>query len=158
MNFVDGGRYIKHYYKSFYEPNNIIIDFDFLKTLKPKQISIGLAEPIKHAFAQSPKFVKYLQSDSFDPFKKFEDLKRAIVWTIDLKKICLTVDPEESTNGSHKVIHLAHDYSNKIEEDSEFKVSHGEAVERGLVKEFSDDPKRLTLLKSIYNKLSIATT
>jgi 3-dehydroquinate synthetase len=155
MNFVDAGRYIKHHHKSFYEPNRIIVDFNFLKTLNAKQIGTGLAETIKHGFAQSPKLVKYLASKEFNPMHNFEDLKRAILWTIDLKRICLTVDPEESTKGSHKIIYLGHIFANQIEEESLFKTPHGVAVEKGLVKEFLNKPKQAKTLEGIYKKLGI---
>lgn len=155
MNFVDAGRYIKHYYKSFYEPNKVIIDFDFIKTLNKKQISIGMAETIKHAITQSPRLFNYLLSDSFQPFSDKESLKRAIVWTIDLKSTCLKIDPEESVAGARKIIHFAHEFTNQIEVKSMFKVSHGEALERAMPEEFKKDKLKLKQIKALYSKLEI---
>jgi 3-dehydroquinate synthetase len=154
MNYVEGDRFLKHYYKEFYEPSEIIADPKFLETISNEWVSIGLAEIIKHALYQSPRLKDYLISDSFDPFQDKSSLLRAIVWTVDLKRVCLEIDPDDQDGGSRKILRAAHDLSDKIEEKAGFKISHGRAVEEAMVEDLKDDPRYQDLIK-IYTKLSI---
>jgi 3-dehydroquinate synthetase len=57
----------RNFYKSFYEPDFIIVDPRFLETLELFHFSYGLAEIVKHAFYQSPILLQYLLSEQF-PF------------------------------------------------------------------------------------------
>jgi 3-dehydroquinate synthetase len=116
---------------------------------------MGLAEIIKHAVYQSSSLADYLLSDSFEPFNDKQSLLRSILWTADLKRICLENDPEESKDGSYLILRAAHDISDRLEEESGFTLDHGEAVERAMLEDLKDDPERLSLLKSIYGKLNI---
>lgn len=155
INDIKEGKYIKHSYKSFYEPNEIILDPSFLEYISPEWIRIGLAEIIKHAIYQSPALVEYLLSDEFDPFNDKKSLFKAVVWTADLKRICLEVDPEESHEGARKILRAAHDISDKLEEESKFTLEHGSAVEKAMLIDLKDDPEKLEKLQSIYSKLGI---
>jgi 3-dehydroquinate synthase len=127
VNDIVNNKYIKHAHKSFYEPNAIFIDINFLKTLNKEQIKISLAEIIKHAVYQSKGLLEFLLSNDFDPYNNQDTLLKAILWTADLKRICLEIDPHDnfSKDGSNLVLRAAHDISDKIEEESDFKINHG---------------------------------
>ncbi len=155
VNEVRDGKYFKHAYKAFYEPSQIILDPRFLTTLSNEQIRNGMAEIIKHGLYQSEALTGYLLSDAFDPYNDKESLLKAILWTADLKRICLEVDPEESKDGSYMILRAAHDISDKIEERKEFKISHGKAVEDAMVQDLFGKDKYTTLI-AIYTKLSIS--
>lgn len=135
LNMVDGGRFFKHYYKSFYEPNQIIVDPRFLNTLSEKQISIGLGEVIKHGIYQSQALLDFLLSTDFNPYKNKKSLLKAILWTASLKAVCLKIDIEENANGSRKILRGGHEISDRIEEDTHFKIPHGFAVTMGMYRE-----------------------
>lgn len=156
LNRVEGGKYSKHAYKSFYEPSHIVLDPKFLETLTIDQIQVGLAEVIKHAVYQSKALGDYLLSDTFSPTEDRNTLLKAILWTADLKRICLEIDPEESSDGSHQILRAAHNLSDQIEENSGFALSHGEAVIRAMAQDVSGDSERNQLLNSIYMKLGIS--
>lgn len=155
LNDLVGNTPRKHAYKTFYEPSEIILDPRFLDYLTQEQIRIGLAEVIKHAIYQSSKLAEYLLSEKFQPFSDKVSLLRAILWTADLKRICLEIDPEESRDGSYLILRAAHDISDRLEEESCFTVNHGLAVERAMLKDLEADPKKLNILKQIYKKLEI---
>jgi len=155
VNDIKHDKFIKHYYKSFYEPSQIIIDPEFLKYLSQEQVRIGLAEIIKHAIYQSSKLADYILSDEFEPFSDRSSLLKAILWTADLKRICVELDPEESKEGSYIILRGAHDISDKIEEESKFKISHSQAILRAMEEDLSNSDK-LALLQNIYNKLGIS--
>ena len=158
INDIQAGKHIKHAHKSFYEPSEIVIDPQFLDSLNNVQIRTGLAEIIKHAVYQSPSLANYLLSDSFDPFTDKQSLLRAILWTADLKRICLKIDPEESKDGSYKILRAAHDVSDKLEEESGFTLSHGKAVEKAMIEDLYSNKEKYNLLVEIYTKLGIGYT
>jgi len=135
LNMVDKGRFFKHYYKSFYEPNEIIVDHRFLDTLSEKHIATGLGEVIKHGIYQSQALLDFLLSSNFDPHKNRKSLLKAILWTASLKAVCLKIDVEENANGSRKILRGGHEISDRIEEDTHFEIPHGLAVAIGMYRE-----------------------
>lgn len=135
LNMIDKGRFFKHYYKSFYEPNQIILDSRFLDTLSEKQISTGLGEVIKHAIYQSQTLLDFLLSQDFDPYTNKKSLLKAILWTATLKAVCLKIDVEKNVNGSRKILRGGHELSDRIEEDTHFEIPHGLAVAMGIYRE-----------------------
>lgn len=155
LNDVKDGIYKKHAYKSFYEPSKIILDPRFLETLNDEQTRVGLAEIIKHAVYQSSGLAEYLLSNAFQPFSDRQSLLRAIIWTADLKRICLEIDPEESKDGSYKILRAAHDISDRFEEESDLKLTHGEAVEKAMLEDLQNNLSRKETLLKIYKKFGI---
>ncbi len=137
LNLIDYGRRIKHYYKSYFEPNGILIDPRFLDTLSERQVSIGLGEIVKHGLYQSGKLMDYLVSSDFDPNRNRKSLLKAILWAAALKEVCLRIDVEENANGSRTILRGGHEFSDRIEEDSRFSIPHGFAVAMGIYKELS---------------------
>ena len=135
LNMIDKGRFFKHYYKSFYEPNEIILDPRFLNTLSEKHISTGLGEVIKHGIYQFQALLDFLLSSDFDPYTNKKSLLRAILWTASLKAVCLKIDIEENANGSRKILRGGHELSDRIEEDTHFEIPHGLAVAMGMYRE-----------------------
>ncbi len=144
----------KHFYKSFYEPNKIVLCPGFLETLSNEQITEGLAEIAKHATYQSEQLRNYLLSDEFQPFNNKESLLKAILWTADLKRVCIEIDPDESKDGSNIILRAAHDLSDKIEENSHFTISHGKAVYMAMKEELQITEKS-QLLEKIYKKFRV---
>jgi len=155
VNDINGHGFIKHAYKSFYEPSQIIIDPQLLDYLNDEQIRLGLSEIIKHALYQSDGLAKYLLSDKFNPFSDRASLLKSIMWTADLKRICLEVDPEESADGSYSILRAGHDLSDKIEEESRLTIAHSEAVLRAMKIDLEKQPAKSQLLQKIYDKLGI---
>jgi len=135
LNLIDQQKFFKHYYKSFYEPNKIIIDPRFLDSLSNEQISIGLGEIVKHGIYQSQGLLDFILSANFKPYTEKESLLKAILWTAALKAVCLGVDIEENANGSRNILRGGHEISDRIEEDSHFKIPHGFAVAMGIYRE-----------------------
>ncbi|MEN9852273.1 MAG: hypothetical protein RI996_216, partial [Candidatus Parcubacteria bacterium] len=154
-DITSDGAHIKHAHKSFYEPNDIFIDKSFLETLSNEQIKISLAEIIKHGVYQSNDLLDFLLSEEFNPYLNKESLLKAILWTADLKRICLEIDPHDNTsiNGSNLILRAAHDISDKIEEEKQFKIDHGEAVLRAML--IDPNNKQMDLMIKLYKKLDI---
>lgn len=60
INHTIKNKFYKHYYKSFYEPDLIIIDKSFLSSLPINEKRNGLVEIIKHSLFQSNELYKFL--------------------------------------------------------------------------------------------------
>lgn len=156
MNLIDNDRYYKHFYKSFYEPSEIIVDPRFLNSLSGEQIRDGLPEIIKHGLYQSEALLNFLASDEFDPFSNVTDLLRVALWSAALKALCLHIDSEETATGSRPILRGGHEFSDRIEEDLCFSIPHGRAVAIGIEKELqlANSPE-LSIYKKICEKLGI---
>ncbi|MEK6819464.1 MAG: hypothetical protein AABY10_06055, partial [Nanoarchaeota archaeon] len=103
VNFLLADRAYKHFYKSYYEPNFMFLDDRFLNSLPEKQIKIGLSEIIKHGLFQSPRLYNYLSKFGKYLFTDMKKLKKAILWSANLKKACLDIDVEENENGEREI-------------------------------------------------------
>jgi len=134
LNKIAFGRAYKHYYKSFYEPDEIIIDSRFLDSLPRLQVRIGLVEIIKHGLFQSACLYDFLTAAGKELFHEKSALLKAILWAADLKRICLSVDAEENDNGSRSILRAGHDFSDRLEEDLRLSIPHGFAVAIGIVR------------------------
>ena len=159
VNKVDNKRGLKHYYKSFYEPNRILVDPRFLDTLDERHVSTGLGEIIKHGVFQSKPLFAYIQSNEFRPNQDRLSLLRAILWAAELKEVCLRIDVEENANGSRDILRGGHEFSDRIEEDTNFEVPHGAAVSIGVHREL--EIRKDPILKEVdvlYKKFSIPKT
>jgi len=157
VNFLNENRAYKHFYKSFYEPNVMFLEDRFLDSLPEKQIKIGLVEIIKHGLFQSPKLYDFLLNSGRELFKDKQKLKKAILWAVNLKKVCLDIDVEENENGSRKILRGGHDFSDRIEEDERLSIPHGIAVAIGIIKqlEMEQEKQLLDKAKKIFDLFDI---
>ncbi len=157
VNFLTESRAYKHFYKSFYEPNAMFFENRFLDSLPEKQIKIGLVEIIKHGLFQSPKLYNFLLDSGRELFENKKKLKKAILWAVNLKKVCLDFDVEENENGSRKILRGGHDFSDRIEEDERLSIPHGIAVAIGIIKqlEMEQEKQLLDKAKKLFDLLDI---
>jgi 3-dehydroquinate synthetase len=155
---VIGGekKFLKHFFRRTYLPEKVLIYEEFLHSLRRSHFLFGCAEIIKHAFFQSKELLDFLLSESFDPKEHKKGLLKAILWTQDLKKVCFHVDPEETVDGGKRIIREGHVYADKLEKESGFQVSHGEAVLKGIEKDLLEagDKTRLNNFKALVQKLT----
>lgn len=116
----------------FNDPQFILIDIDFLKTLSPREISCGLAECIKHALCQDEAFAQELLR-VLNPEARYteEQFISIIQKTIHLKINVLRMDPKEINEG--KILVYGHTIGHAIETLSKGKLNHGEAISIGMV-------------------------
>lgn len=157
VNVLLKHRAYKHFYKSFYEPNAMFLEDRFLDSLPVKQIQIGLVEIIKHGLFQSSKLHDFLFKEGKNLFQDKQKLIKAILWAAELKRVCMDIDVEENENGSRRILRGGHGYSDRIEEDKRFSISHGIAVAIGIVKQLEEekDTKLLKKAKEIFDLFKI---
>ncbi len=151
INNIEWWNFYKHHYKSFYEPNQIIIDKRFLQNLSQNDKKIWLAEIIKHGLFQSEKLYEYLLHNADKILNDDNYLLKAILRTIDLKRICIENDVDETENWSKTILRAWHDISDKIEEKMEFSIPHWYAVSIGIYEEITkeNNPEFLEKVKKI---------
>ncbi len=155
-NLIENGIYKKHAYKSYYEPNQVIVGPRFLESLPEKQISIGMGEVLKHGVYQSERLLDYIASNDFRPFENKNDLLKVVLWTAALKGVCFDIDPEETPDGAEKIIRGAHNASDKIEEASNFTIPHGLAVTQAIYNELVESKSPLLpIVENFLNKMRI---
>lgn len=151
---IGRGNHWKHFYRSYYEPDEIVVDTSFLNVLPKAQIGVGMSEVIKHGLFQSQPLFEYIMeaADEIMPNKvmgwKKRDVKpalKAALWAADLKRVCLEIDHEEQAYGSGGILRAGHFISDRLEEHYQFHVPHGEAVAVGIMKDlyYTDASQKL---------------
>ena len=107
----------------FSEPNSVIINPNFLKTLNERDIKSGLAEMMKYAFIADESFLN-LDSDNYlDFIEKAAEIKEDIV-SLDMKE-----------TGLRKILNFGHTIGHALESyylEKENYLTHGEAVALGI--------------------------
>ena len=107
----------------FSEPNSVIINPNFLKTLNERDIKSGLAEMMKYAFIADESLLD-LDSDNYlDFIEKAATIKEDIV-SLDMKE-----------TGLRKILNFGHTIGHALESyylEKENYLTHGEAVVLGI--------------------------
>ncbi len=119
---------------AFYQPDMVLIDSDFLKTLPSKEYIAGMGEVIKYAYISSPELYN-LVNENFDSIRlKDEKITDEIILKCAAIKAGV-VSSDEQENGLRKILNFGHTFGHAIESASGFKVRHGFCVIYGIVAE-----------------------
>lgn len=108
---------------SFYPPNAIFFDPEFLATLPEFELRNGITEMIKHGIVADEKHFKNLESD--------ESLESLILESSAVKLRIIQEDPFES--GLRRILNFGHTIGHALEIVSKHRISHGEAVAIGMI-------------------------
>lgn len=122
---------MKNMVGTFTQPEMVLIDPKFLKTLEQRQIKSGLAEMLKHGLIQDrdhwDNLVQLLRHEA-------DDLAPFIMDSIEIKRNIVEADPLEK--GLRKVLNFGHTIGHAIESESletDFPLLHGEAIVIGMI-------------------------
>lgn len=130
---------IKNIVGSFYQPKQVYINTNFLKTLDKRQFMSGLAEVIKYAFIEdscgykNPLFFFEYLTLCCDKLMQKESitLMRVIEYCLNLKIAVVNKDEKES--GLRKILNFGHTIGHAIESLGKYKkYTHGEAIIQGI--------------------------
>ena len=118
---------------SFYQPNLVITDTQFLKSLPRREIICGYGEILKHSLINSKYFFNFLNKN----YKKILNLKspyieKAIYESCKIKKSI--VEKDEKEIGLRKILNFGHTFAHAYEASLGYskKLNHGEAVILGI--------------------------
>jgi len=116
----------------FNDPEFVLVDTIFLKTLPKREIKCGLAECVKHALCQDKDFVNYL-AQVLNPEAEYsaEVMQEILFRTLQAKLEVLRYDPKEVNEG--KVLVYGHTVGHVIETIGDYKLNHGEAISIGMM-------------------------
>lgn len=145
---------------SFYQPNAVYINLNFLNTLDDRQYSSGLAEVVKYAFIEKScgatfeyglfDFLSVHSSKILDRDLRF--LEKIIKVCIELKIAVVKQDEKES--GLRKILNFGHTFGHALESITNYKTfTHGEAVAYGMHFMFNYAHK-LKLIDANYKELA----
>tara|TARA_B110000196_G_C21133176_1_gene659589 strand:+ start:586 stop:1656 length:1071 start_codon:yes stop_codon:yes gene_type:complete len=123
---------------TFYQPNEVIIDPNILRTLPLRQIKTGYAEIIKHSLIKDKTFYSWLKVNS----KKIYNLDNkaliyAITKSIKIKSFYVKSDEKEKliNSSSRAMLNFGHTFGHAIELMNNYKsnLTHGEAISIGMI-------------------------
>ena len=125
--------YGKNLIGSFYQPNLVISDIEFLKTLPKRELICGYGEILKHSLIANKSFFNFLDKNSNKIFKlSSSHIKKAIFESCKIKK--QVVEKDEKEKGLRKILNFGHTFAHAFEATLGYsnKLNHGEAVILGI--------------------------
>ena len=155
--------YGKNLIGSFYQPDLVISDINFLKSLPRREIICGYGEILKHSLIADKKFFSFLDKNR----SKILNLEnthiiKAIYKSCLIKKKIVESDEKESS--LRKILNFGHTFAHAYEATLNYskKLNHGEAVILGIkiASKFSLSNKLLSinefkLIETHINKLNL---
>lgn len=106
---------------AFYQPSLTYINLSTLSTLPDREIKCGLGEVVKYAFIDKSVNVELLEKGITD---------RLILECVKIK--AKIVEEDEFDFGKRALLNLGHTIGHAIEKLSNFSLSHGSAVVKGI--------------------------
>ncbi len=106
---------------TFYQPNAVYINTDFIKTLPEREVLCGKGEILKYAFID-----ERLNYNDFATLN-FEEL---IYNCLQIKRDVVESDEKES--GRRMLLNFGHTIGHALEKLYNYKLSHGECVIKGM--------------------------
>src|SRR4051812_8103317 len=123
----------KNFIGTFTPPFAVINDFQLLISLEPRDKRAGYVEAVKVALIRDPKFFETLERDA-KVLRQFEPaaMQRLIYRCAELHldHIATSGDPFEF--GASRPLDFGHWSAHKLEQLSEYRIRHGEAVAIGI--------------------------
>ncbi len=121
---------IKNILGTFTPPKNIVIDVDFLQTLKKKEIYSGIGEMIKVHAINSPKSFDEISDAYEDIVENFDIMEKFIHNSLLMKKKLIEID--EFDTGQRNIMNYGHSFGHAIETATNYEIPHGIAVTIGM--------------------------
>lgn len=117
---------------SIYQPREVWIDINTLKTLPQKSFIEGMAECIKHGAIASESYFTFLETHKDSLLKRDEILLESLVEG-SCKIKGNIIDQDEKESGVRKLLNFGHTIAHAIESVSKYRISHGDAVSLGMI-------------------------
>ncbi len=118
---------------SFYQPELVISDMNFLKTLSKRELICGYGEILKHSLIANKKFFNYLNKYFLNIMGlKSPFIEKSIYESCKIKK--MIVEKDEKEKDLRKVLNFGHTFAHAYEATLNYskKLNHGEAVLLGI--------------------------
>ena len=119
---------------TFCQPNLVITDIVFLRSLPKREMICGYAEILKHALISDKKFFYFLKNNYRDILNlRSNIIKKAIFRSCKIKKAI--VEKDEREINLRKTLNYGHTFAHAFESALGYtnKLNHGEAVLLGIL-------------------------
>ncbi len=127
-NGIDVGVY-KNLVGTISQPEFLLYDYSFLKTLPESEWINGFAEIIKHACIGDKEMFSFLKNNSIEKFQSsLKEIGELIERNADIKYRIVCND--ESETGERKLLNFGHTIGHAIENTA--RLSHGHAISIGM--------------------------
>ena len=147
-------KYGKNLIGSFYQPDLVISDVQFLKTLPNRELICGYGEILKHSLIANKSFYKFLDKNS-DKILKLSSpfIEKAIYESCRIKKN--VVEKDEKEKGLRKILNFGHTFAHAYEASLGYskKLNHGEAVILGMTSALNFSLKNDLIQKKDYKSI-----
>ena len=155
----------KNFIGTFAPPHAVINDFEFLDSLPERDKRAGYSEAVKVALIRDAAFFERLEADAdslraFDPTAMERLVRRSAA--LHVEHIATSGDPFEF--GSARPLDFGHRAAHKLEQISDYRIRHGEAVAIGVALDtvYSGlvgllDSKSVTRVLDLLQKLGLET-
>ena len=117
---------------SFYQPEAVFVDVEFITTLDTRELVSGLGEIIKYGILTDGKLFNYVTRNLDRIFSyDFKTLNKVISESVHFKINVVEVDEKES--GLRQILNLGHTFAHAFEIEKNYSLRHGEAVLAGIM-------------------------
>ncbi|UBM57319.1 3-dehydroquinate synthase [Marinilongibacter aquaticus] len=141
----------KNHIGVFQQPQAVLIDADFLKTLPKSELRSGFAEIVKHCLIQDAEKWEEIRHKDFEE----QDFAELIAHSVEIKKKVVAEDPTEK--GLRKILNFGHTLGHAVEthflSNPKQRLLHGEAVAVGMVCEAYLSLKLKMIDESLYREI-----
>ncbi len=148
-------KYGKNLIGSFYQPNLVITDIQFLKSLSRREIICGYGEILKHSLISNKRFFNFLDKN----IKKILNLtspfvEKTIFESCKIKR--MVVEKDEKEKDLRKILNFGHTFAHAYEASLGYskRLNHGEAVILGMRTALNFSLKNSFLNKKDYELIS----
>lgn len=122
---------VKNVVGAFYQPEFVLADLGFIKTLPYKEVLCGIGEILKYAYLSDAAFFKFIEGNSSKLLKKQPAImEKAAAKSVKIKTEVVSEDEKEG--GRRKILNLGHTFAHAYESVLNYRIKHGEAVIAGL--------------------------
>ncbi|MDR1652626.1 MAG: 3-dehydroquinate synthase [Prevotellaceae bacterium] len=145
---------LKNQIGAFAQPEDTIVNIDFLKTLDTKNLLAGFAEMLKHSLLSDYAFFNQTYGFDLDTFD-LDELKILVIKNMLFKQSITRNDFNE--NGRRTILNFGHTFAHAFESwfaKTDTPLLHGYAVAWGMLCELYLSLLKLNFPKNIFLKIS----
>lgn len=117
---------------AFHQPQAVLINIATLQTLPPREFNAGIGEAIKYAGINQPEFYNWLHDNRLAIKQQDQTALQHLISECCRFKAEIVRD-DEKEQGVRALLNLGHTFGHAIENVSDYRYLHGEAVALGLV-------------------------
>ncbi len=116
----------------FSAPREVVLNINFLKTLKKSDLKSGMGEILKLCITGGDYFVDcYSNIVEHGLPRQFDDYKKLIGCALSVKKAVVEFD--EFDRNIRRAMNYGHTFGHAIEAISDYRIAHGQAVSIGII-------------------------